>query len=655
MKKKTFLFLLVCISFIGLDAKNNLSELQYFTDSTFTQPITVDMDQSYVAEVWLKVEIEINENDFPKYLEIGSWDKVLIYSDNILVGQTGKMVPIPQRIYASHRNLVPIHKTGIYHIKVSGSPTKPSSNKNQKLLIHGHKDLMQAQSNRLIGQSIFFGLILVMSLYNLMIYFSVRDRSYLYYVLSIVGIGLYLFFVYGFSIEYFWPNSPRWDAHFFALIIPLTNIARIYFTKSYLHTSKKLVTWNRFLDFLTLCYSIPLILWFVGYWFEADTLDYANNAIGILGTTVLTTITIVSVLVYRQGYRPALWFLTAYVLFNIGGILFIFRELGYIGDNFFTRYLIQYGVGAQVILFSLGLASRLNETRNQLTQEVIQKEKLKRQQEVEKKRIIEQQNLKLETKVQERTAELESLVEQMTQSEQELKDLNSLKDKLFAIISHDLKSPLTTFDSFLNLMIHHHQQLSQEEMTRLSSKTKTALHNLTLLLDNLLQWSRVQQNYVGFHPTSVDLLSLVEKNKKLFKLQLEEKEIQLKYSFSEWQQKVWVDKDMIDFVIRNILHNAIKFSTRGGQIVLSLYEDQDQAVISIRDYGRGMTQREIDQITIYGERFSKVGTEKEKGTGIGLMMCKDFIERSSGSFYLNKKAQGIEVSFTCPLPSEIMV
>jgi signal transduction histidine kinase len=624
----------------------------YYSDSMATTVISEPLRSQ--DHVWLIADIIIDSSDYPHFIEVGTWNEVSVYHQNKLMGRTGKMVPLIDKIYPSHRNLLPINHSGRYLIKINPTQIVETGSNSQDIILLSYQTFSISQRNRLIGQSIFFGLILIMSLYNLMIYFSVKDRSYLYYVLSIAGIGLYLFSFYGFSIEFFWPASTNWDAHFFALIIPLTNITRILFTKSYLDTKSYLPRWHGFLNFLTLVYLIPLLLWSLSYFGAYHTLDHANSIIGLLGTTVMTSITIVSILVYRQGYRPALWFLMAYILFNIGGVLFIFRELGYISDNFFTRYLIQYGVGAQVILFSLGLASRLNEVRNRLTEEIIQKEKLKSNQEKEKQKIIERQKIELEKKVKERTKELEHLIVKISQSESELKELNHLKDKLFAIISHDLKSPLTTVDSFLNLMINHHDKLSQEELTQLSNKTKFALQNLTLLLDNLLQWSRVQQDYVSFNPTTVDLSDLYDKNRKLFRFLLEDKDIHMTFESSGRASQVWADKDMLDFILRNLIHNAIKFSVRSSSIAIKVFKKADHACIEIQDQGRGMSDKEIRQIMIHGERFTTIGTEKEKGTGIGLLMCKDFVERLGGNFEIRNGNQGLCVSFSCPLAGQLV-
>lgn len=646
----TVLRLAVLLLILGLPLLSKAGDLHVsplYQDSLKSRLFEGFLDEQGV-EYWVQLDIKVQSSDFPYFIELGQWGEASLFSRGKLIGSTGKMLPMSDKVYPSHTNLVPITRSGLYWAKLTVSyPLDISRSTTQIRLIPYQQH--RAESNwRLIGQSIFFGLILVMSLYNLMIYVSVKDVSYLYYVLSIVGIGLYLFFFYGFSREFFWPEDPYWDVHFFALIIPITNVSRILFTKSYLNTLEYIPRWNRFLTGLIALYIIPLGLWAWSYATGDNWLNEANTIIGILGTTVMTTITVVSIIVYRKGYQPALWFLAAYLLLNIGGVLFIFRELGYLPDNFFTRYLIQYGVAAQVVLFSLGLASRLNRARKNLSDEIIKKEKLKNEQEIEKKRIIEEQKDKLERKVKERTNELELLVDKITSSEHKLRDLNALKDRLFSIISHDLKSPLTTVDSFLNLLINHHSKLSGEEMAELSSKTKAAIQNLSLLLDNLLNWSRMQQDYLAFNPVTTSLGSLIEKNQRLFRLLIDEKGLQLHTDSQIAHMKVWADRDMLDFVLRNLIHNAIKFSPSGSEIKVYGHIEGDYLNVMVEDSGSGMSQAEIDNILLYNAGFTKQGTAKEKGTGIGLLMCKDFVSRNSGELSIEPLEKGTRVTFSIP-------
>ena len=248
---------------------------------------------------------------------------------------------------------------------------------------------------------------------------------------------------------------------------------------------------------------------------------------------------------------------------------------------------------------------------------------------------MERQRNELETKVRERTQELELILGQLQVSEAELRELNQLKSRLFAIISHDLKSPLATVDSFLNLLINHYNKLSPDELSDLSSKTQFALQNLTLLLDNLLLWSRFQQDSLSFNPKDIELYRVVDKSLKLFVLLIEQKKLVVDVGREVDDALVYGDKDMIEFIIRNLIHNAIKFTPKGGEIMINCSFEKESIKILFKDSGTSLTESMINQILHTTEGFRNEGTEQEKGSGIGLIMCKDFIERNSGTFEID--------------------
>jgi signal transduction histidine kinase len=610
-----------------------------FLDSLLQQPADSN-DFSRKEWHWTSIEVE-SGNEF---LEIAGWSHVLAY-DNGEVHQTGSMLPGTDKSYYSFKNIIET-KGRFLLLKLKGDHPLFEL-ENAKIIQRTSQQWRFQERQRLIAHGLFFGILIVMALYNLMIYMAVKDQSYLWYVLSIIGFGLYMAFYYGFSFEHFWPSRPHWNTYFFALIIPLTNISRILFTKTYLHTDQYVPKWNVFFTIVLILYLVPIIMWLLSWLEIRDWLVETNYVIGLLGAVTMTAITLTSIIVYRRGYKPALWFLVAFALFNIGGILFIFRELNYLPDNFLTRYIVQIGAVAQVVLFSLGLSDRLNRTRKMLAMETIEKEKIAREKEMEKKQLAEKQKDELERQVKERTRELEETLNQLKISESDLRELNHIKSKLFSIISHELKSPLTTVDSYLNLFINHYNKLSPEEISELSDKTRFSLQNLTLLMDNLLLWSRLQQDNLNFNPTKVDLRKVIDKSLKLFALLLEQKKIRVEIEAGVDETMLHADKDMLEFVVRNLIHNSIKFTPKNGQIKMMAQSGDGFCSISIIDTGIGMTSDMIRQILDREESFTRAGTEQEKGSGIGLLMCKDFIEKNGGSLRIEGK-KGTNVTFSIP-------
>jgi two-component system, sensor histidine kinase LadS len=289
--------------------------------------------------------------------------------------------------------------------------------------------------------------------------------------------------------------------------------------------------------------------------------------------------------------------------------LFIIRELNWISDNYLTRYAVQYGVIAQVVLFSLGLSSRLNQAQVKVTQMELDKER-------ERKQLLEEQSQLLQQKVAEQTADLRAL--------------NHLKDKLLSIISHDLRNPLVSLDSFLNLLINHHDRLTEQERMTLTQKARQSLSNLNQLLSNLLLWSRSQINQVVFNPQLIDIKSIIESAIELHSLDIELKNIKIETSIDKLKDIV-VDAEMVDFIVRNLLGNAIKFSFKNGVIKIQVNQKDKGFVLSVIDEGVGMTEEQIQKIATQKIIPSTRGTAKEKGSGLGLVLCREFVEMHGGS------------------------
>ncbi|WP_425390001.1 7TM diverse intracellular signaling domain-containing protein [Ekhidna sp.] len=627
----TYIFLLIGVF--------TLRAQTLFLDSLLQQPA----DSNRLSnEEWYWTKIDLNPET--RYIELANWSHVVAYGKDG-IHYTGTMIPGDEQSYFSFKNIIQTTSDSLL-VKLKGD--HPLFELEVASVNQFTPDQWRFQERqRLIAHGLFFGILIVMALYNLMIYMAVKDQSYLWYVLSIVGFALYMAFYYGFTFEHFWPSRPHWNTYVFALIIPLTNISRILFTKTYLHTDQYVPRWNTFFTLLLALYLTPIVMWLISWLEIKDWLVETNHVIGFLGAVTMSAITLVSVIVYLRGYKPALWFLVAFALFNIGGVLFIFRELHYLPDNFFTRYIIQIGAVAQVVLFSLGLSDRLNRTRKMLALETIEREKIEREKEMEKKQLAEKQKDELERQVKERTKELEETLNQLKLSESDLRELNQVKSKLFSIISHELKSPLTTVDSYLNLFINHYNKLSPEEISELSDKTRFSLQNLILLMDNLLLWSQLQQDSLTFNPTNVDLRKALDKSLKLFTPLLEQKKIKIEIEAGVDETILNADKDMLEFVVRNLIHNSIKFTPKNGKIKIVAEHDADLTRVSIIDTGIGMTNEMIQKILDKEEGFTRTGTEQEKGSGIGLLMCKDFIEKNHGKLEISAK-QGTTVSFCLP-------
>ncbi|HEX6891048.1 MAG TPA: HAMP domain-containing sensor histidine kinase, partial [Chryseolinea sp.] len=236
--------------------------------------------------------------------------------------------------------------------------------------------------------------------------------------------------------------------------------------------------------------------------------------------------------------------------------------------------------------------------------------------------------------------------DQLNSQNLELQELNATKDKFFSIISHDLKGPLNSLTSFSSLLINHTESLSKEEIKMFASDFDKSLKNLFALLENLLEWSRSQTGNIEFVPESFDLAVVMEENKELLKAQAQNKNITL---VNESTEKVLINahKNSVNTVVRNLISNAIKFTPEGGKITLKTFRQNGVVVASITDTGVGMSQNVIDRLFRIDSKHSTKGTANEKGTGLGLILCKEFVEKNGGKIWVSSiEGEGSVFSFS---------
>lgn len=234
-----------------------------------------------------------------------------------------------------------------------------------------------------------------------------------------------------------------------------------------------------------------------------------------------------------------------------------------------------------------------------------------------------------------------------------LQQLNNTKDKFFSIISHDLKGPLNSLTSFSRLLIDHTDSLSREEIQALAKDLDKSVKNLLTLLENLLEWSRSQTGNIDFTPEVFDVRELLESNKLLLDSQATSKQVNIELVYSG-ESRVRLHKQSVNTVIRNLLSNAIKFTSPDGTIRLGLRRQNSTFEIYVADNGVGMSPEVVEKLFRLDSKHSTRGTANEKGTGLGLILCRDFIEKNGGHLRV-QSAPGKGSAFTCSFPDRVCV
>lgn len=243
---------------------------------------------------------------------------------------------------------------------------------------------------------------------------------------------------------------------------------------------------------------------------------------------------------------------------------------------------------------------------------------------------------------------LQRINKKVVDQNKKLTELNSTKDKFFSIIGHDLKGPLNSLTSFSQLLINHTASLTEEEIRTIAKDLDKSLKNLYELLDNLLGWARSQTGRIKFKPENYKIADLVRENIRLLSKAALNKNVEVEMLVDE-EVFVFVDVNSIRTVLRNLLSNAIKFTNEGGVISIFADEWKDKVEIGIHDTGVGMRKEDQQKIFNVSAKYSTLGTNKEKGTGLGLILCKEFVERNNGNISVESEV-GIGTTFKFSVP-----
>ncbi|MEI6680069.1 MAG: GAF domain-containing sensor histidine kinase [Mariniphaga sp.] len=233
----------------------------------------------------------------------------------------------------------------------------------------------------------------------------------------------------------------------------------------------------------------------------------------------------------------------------------------------------------------------------------------------------------------------------------ELQKINAEKDKFFSIIAHDLRGPFSGFMGLTDLLAEGCANMTSDEIQKIGELLRGSASNLFGLLENLLSWSRMQRGIMPFEPVSQVLKSKVEEGMALVIEGALKKEITIGYDISD-ELIAFADSNMLLAIIRNLAFNAVKFTPRGGNITISAKERANHLVeISVKDTGIGMDQFKIDNLFRLDINSSRKGTEGEISTGLGLILCKDFVEKHGGKLWV-ESIENIGSTFYFTLPAK---
>lgn len=235
------------------------------------------------------------------------------------------------------------------------------------------------------------------------------------------------------------------------------------------------------------------------------------------------------------------------------------------------------------------------------------------------------------------------------ENEQHLKELNATKDKLFSIIAHDLRSPFNSILGFSELLIQNTNEYDAEKSKKYLEIINSSVKNTLILLDNLLHWAKTQTGKISYNPKRTNLAPIINEIFGIFNSISKNKNISITY-IPTGEIEIYSDLNMLKVVLRNLISNAIKFTNINGKIEIIAKQNKDLTEITISDNGIGMDCETISKLFKIDPTVITNGTANEKGSGLGLILCKEFIEKQNGKIWAESEVgKGSDFKFTLPL------
>jgi PAS domain S-box-containing protein len=235
---------------------------------------------------------------------------------------------------------------------------------------------------------------------------------------------------------------------------------------------------------------------------------------------------------------------------------------------------------------------------------------------------------------------------------QQLQKALAERDKFFSIIAHDLRSPLMGFLVFIRMLTERIEKLSLEEIQRLAGDMKKSAENLYSLLENLLEWSIIQRGTSRYMPSCLNLAEAVRENIEMIKSCAMHKHIRFECTVPS-NLHIFADRSMLNMILRNLLSNAVKFSMEKGKVSIYAAQRESMVLVSVRDQGMGMDNVTMSSLFALDQISSRKGTGGEKGTGLGLLLSKEYVNKHGGEIWAESSpGKGSVFYFTVPLTED---
>jgi len=608
-------------------AKMSLEEVKKLSNAEFTRGDHEILNFGNTSSAWwIKIGYTA-QRDLPLYLIIDAPN--IEYIDAFTTDSIGRPVVMKTGCLRTRQPNVFVRNNFMLNLPVASKIEKKTIYlrlKTNNILLAPIKlataeSVIKGQEFKLGIEYIYIGLLIGLLLFNLFLFVSIRDVTYLYYALYVLTLSSYLLiyirgygFIFGDELRIFFNRYPH-------VLLSFSVMASLLFCNKFLHLKRRA---PKMLRLFYVIGVVGIILFFV------SALGYKHIAALIaqlLTVTVAIVAWIAGVIAYRNGHQPAKYYIVAWFFIWVTVAIVTLSLGGVIPSNEFTIQLVPMGSTLELLLLSFALGDRYKM--------IIRAEQRVRD---ENLFLVRTQNQRLEKKVDERTLQLNSTITQLEIS-------NAVKNRLFSIVAHDLRSPLNSLLGILSL--NDMKLLTSEELQELLEENKKTIKSVNNTLDNLLYWAQSQMDGLVTRKDSFELRPLFDELLLLYLPLIKQKGIHLEQLVTD-TSAITADRNQINLVLRNLIDNAIKFTPLAGRIWFNLESTPEGVSFSVENEVEDHI--DIDMDNMNGDKMASAtrGTGNEQGVGLGLVLCKEYVKNNGGTFHIDQKENRIRFSVVFP-------
>ncbi len=483
------------------------------------------------------------------------------------------------------------------------------------------KTLVAGRTFKTSFEAMYCGLILTLFLFNLFLFFRLKDVAYLYYSIYVATLFIYLVLYirgYGYMLG---ENGNRFVNTYPHIFACMASLSAIFFSWKFLELRTRLPNMVRIYQLMMLTWMVFLVI--AAFGGKSILAVWVNYLILVCAVILLYS----GIKVYSKGHKAAMYFILAWFFITLTFIIVSLGVSGIINYHDFSYEVGPIGSSLELLLLAFALGERFNKIRRERM--LIQKENLE---------LIKTQNFRLEMVVKERTSKFLEAV-------QDLEKSNAVKDKLFSIIAHDLRSPFHSLISIFSLK--DMDLLDFEELKMLLNQSRKNIDKILQTLDDLLLWAKSQMAFASTQFSYFDLKILMEEMMLVYQPLSTSKSIVIDLEIAG-DTGVYADLNQVQLIMRNLIDNAIKFTPGGETIGLTIEEGKGRVFISIYNPILEQDAEKLGRLLNAGVDLSSPGLASQMGVGLGLHLCREYVKVNGGD--LRIKVQDHTVTFHFSIP-----